>query len=236
MFKSALKPFILLFIPMLMFSVGCQAEQKQKPALETLEQKASYGIGLDFGAQMTDGNLGLDLDALMQGVEDGFKGGEAMLTDEQLAEVKETFIKKLQAKQESEAKALTENNKVEGETFLADNAKKDGVITLESGLQYKVLTPGTGKSPAADGKVKVHYRGTLIDGTEFDSSYKRDTPAEFPVNGLIAAWQEALPMMKEGGKWQLFVPAELGYGERGAGGVIGPNQALIFEMELLEVL
>ncbi|HKL48502.1 MAG TPA: FKBP-type peptidyl-prolyl cis-trans isomerase, partial [Desulfuromonadales bacterium] len=117
-----------------------------------------------------------------------------------------------------------------------ENAEKEGVETTESGLQYKILTPGTGETPSKSDTVKVHYRGTLIDGTVFDSSYQRGEPAEFPIQGLIPAWQEALPMMKEGAKWKLFVPSELAYGEQGAGQVIGPNEVLIFEMELIEIL
>ena len=132
-------------------------------------------------------------------------------------------------------KMLSEKNKADGERFLAENAKKEGVKVLSSGLQYKEITPGTGKSPKTDDTVTTHYKGTLIDGTEFDSSYKRGQPATFPVSGVIPGWTEALLLMKEGAKWQLFVPSNLAYGERGAGQVIGPNATLIFEVELLTV-
>jgi FKBP-type peptidyl-prolyl cis-trans isomerase FklB len=132
-------------------------------------------------------------------------------------------------------KILSEKNKAEGEKFLAENAKKEGVKVLPSGLQYKEITPGTGKSPKTADTVTTHYKGTLTDGTEFDSSYKRGEPATFPVSGVIPGWTEALQLMKEGAKWQLFVPPNLAYGEKGAGQVIGPNATLIFEVELLTV-
>lgn len=234
-----LKPFckflILMALSLFVFTVGCQAEQKSVE-LETLEQKASYGIGLDFGKQMTESDLGLDKAALIEGVKDGFDGGEARLSAEELESVKAEFITKLQAEREKDQKAAAGVNLEKGKKFLEENAAEEGVKTTESGLQYKVLTPGTGKSPSKSDTVKVHYRGSLIDGTVFDSSYERGEPAEFPVQGLIPAWQEALPMMKEGAKWKLVVPSDLAYGEKGAGQAIGPNEVLIFEMELIEVL
>jgi FKBP-type peptidyl-prolyl cis-trans isomerase FklB len=139
------------------------------------------------------------------------------------------------AKQAETMKKLSEKNKADGEKFLAENAKKEGVKTLPSGLQYKEIAPGTGKSPKATDTVTTHYKGTLIDGTEFDSSHKRGQPATFQVSGVIPGWTEALQSMKEGAKWQLFVPSNLAYGERGAGREIGPNAALIFEVELISV-
>ncbi|MFO7983872.1 MAG: FKBP-type peptidyl-prolyl cis-trans isomerase [Desulfuromonadales bacterium] len=235
MLKSLCKPLILMALPLFVFTAGCQAEQKSVE-LETLEQKASYGIGLDFGTQMTESELGLDKAALIEGVKDGFNGGEAKLTEEELEAVKAEFITKLQEESETEMESAAGENLEEGRKFLEQNADKEGVETTESGLQYKVLTPGTGETPSKSDTVKVHYRGTLTDGTVFDSSYERGEPAEFPVQGLIPAWQEALPMMKEGAKWKLFVPSELAYGEQGAGQVIGPNEVLIFEMELIEIL
>jgi len=138
-------------------------------------------------------------------------------------------------KQEEETKKLGEKNRKEGEAFLAANKKKEGVKTLASGLQYKVIKPGTGKKPKSTDTVTTHYRGTLIDGTEFDSSYNRGQPATFPVHGVIPGWTEALQLMEEGAKWQLFIPSKLGYGERGAGQAIGPNATLIFEVELVSV-
>ena len=143
--------------------------------------------------------------------------------------------KELMEKQAERNKQLAEKNKTEGEAFLAQNSKKEGVKTLPSGLQYKVIKEGTGKTPKADDTVVTNYRGTSIDGTEFDSSYKRGQPATFPVKGVIAGWTEALQLMKEGSKWELFIPSNLAYGERGAGNFIGPNAALVFEIELITV-
>jgi len=140
------------------------------------------------------------------------------------------------AQQQAKHAQQAPKNLKEGEAFLVENAKKEGVVTLESGLQYQVITPGTGNAPKATDKVTTHYRGTLIDGTEFDSSYKRGQPATFPVKGVIAGWTEALQLMKVGAKWQLFIPANLAYGKRGAGGKIGPNATLIFDIELISIV
>jgi FKBP-type peptidyl-prolyl cis-trans isomerase FklB len=145
------------------------------------------------------------------------------------------FQKEMMAKQQELAKKLGEKNKKEGEAFLSENRKKEGIKALPSGLQYKVVKAGTGKKPKSTDTVTTHYRGTLIDGTEFDSSYRRGQPASFPVSGVIAGWTEALQLMEEGAKWQLFIPPNLAYGERGAGSQIGPNATLIFEIELISI-
>jgi FKBP-type peptidyl-prolyl cis-trans isomerase FklB len=145
------------------------------------------------------------------------------------------FQKEMMAKQQELAKRLGEKNKKEGEAFLSENRKKEGIKALPSGLQYKVVKAGTGKKPKSTDTVTTHYRGTLIDGTEFDSSYRRGQPASFPVSGVIAGWTEALQLMEEGAKWQLFIPPNLAYGERGAGSQIGPNATLIFEIELISI-
>jgi len=158
-----------------------------------------------------------------------------MLTDKEMGEMLNLYRKEAQAAQQKVKAEQGEKNMQEGPKFLEENKTKEGVVVLPSGLQYKVLTEGTGKSPKATDKVKVHYKGTLINGKEFDSSYKRGTPAEFPVNGVIKGWTEALQLMKEGSKWMLYLPSDLAYGPRGAGGDIGPNATLIFEVELLEV-
>jgi FKBP-type peptidyl-prolyl cis-trans isomerase FklB len=157
------------------------------------------------------------------------------LTDQEARETMTVFQKEMMAKQEVLAKKLGEKNKKEGEAFLAENKKKEGVKTLPSGLQYRVIKEGTGRKPKATDKVLTHYRGTLIDGTEFDSSYKRGTPTSFKVNEIIPGWTEALQLMKEGAKWQLFIPSNLAYAERGAGRDIGPNATLIFEVELISI-
>jgi len=177
----------------------------------------------------------VDPEMLAQGVRDAFAGGKTLLTEEEARKTLADLQKELMEKQQEQVRQMMEKNKKEGEEFLAANKKKKGVVTLPSGLQYKVLKAGSGSSPKLTDTVETNYRGTLIDGTEFDSSYKRGETATFPVSGIIEGWKEALQKMKVGDKWQLFVPAELAYGERGAGREIGPNQALIFEVELLTI-
>lgn len=205
------------------------------PELKTDKEKISYSIGMDIGGSLKRGSVEVDPDLLAKGLKDSYGGGKTMLTEDQARQAIEDFQKTMMAKQAETMKTLSEKNKADGERFLAENAKKAGVKVLPSGLQYKVIAPGTGKSPTTADTVTTHYRGTLIDGTEFDSSYKRGEPATFPVSGVIPGWTEALQLMKEGAKWQLFVPPGLAYGERGAGQVIGPNATLVFEVELLTV-
>jgi FKBP-type peptidyl-prolyl cis-trans isomerase FklB len=172
---------------------------------------------------------------LAKGLKDSYGGGKTLLTEDQARQAIEDFQKTLMAKKAETMQKLSEKNKADGEKFLAENAKKEGVKSLPSGLQYREITPGKGKSPKATDTVTTHYKGTLIDGTEFDSSYKRGEPATFPVSGVISGWTEALQLMKEGAKWQLFIPPNLAYGEKGAGRDIGPNATLIFEVELISV-
>ena len=206
-----------------------------KVELKTEKDKASYAIGMDIGGSLKRNGIEVNSDVLLKGLKDSLAGEKTLMTEQEARETMAALQKELQAKQQEKMKALGEKNKKEGETFLAANKKKDGVITLASGLQYKVIKNGTGKTPKADDSVTVNYRGTLIDGTEFDSSYKRGQPATFQVNGVIPGWTEALQLMKEGSKWQLFIPANLAYGERGAGRDIGPNAVLIFDVELISV-
>lgn len=196
----------------------------EKQELKTQKDKLGYAIGLNLGKNLKKNAADVDLNVLMQGIRDGYSGGKELMNDEQ---IRETFAAFQQER--------VEKTKKEGEDFLAANKKKDGVITLASGLQYKIIKNGSGKTPKATESVTVNYRGTLIDGTEFDSSYKRGQPATFNVNGVIPGWTEALQLMKEGSKWQLFIPSNLAYGARGAGEVIGPNAVLIFEVELISV-
>ncbi len=190
--------------------------------LKTQKDKLSYAIGVDVGNSLKKNSIDVDMNVLMQGMKDAFSG-KPQMTDQQ---IKETMI----AYQKEQA----EKNKKAGEAFLAENKKKSGVVTMPSGLQYKIVKKGTGKSPKATDTVTVNYRGTLIDGTEFDSSYKRGQPATFPVNGVIPGWTEALQLMKEGAKWELFIPADLAYGATGRPG-IPPNSTLIFEVELISI-
>jgi len=202
---------------------------------ESLEERISYGIGINIGRDFKNQEIEVVPELVARGIKDVLTGETTLMTDEEVKETIAELQKKVQAKQEAMRKVQGEANKKAGDEFLAANAKQKGVKTTDSGLQYLVIEPGNGKTPAATDKVKVNYRGMLVDGTEFDSSYKRGNPVEFPVNGVIKGWTEALQMMKEGGKYKLFIPAELAYGERGAGPVIGPNATLIFEVELLEV-
>ncbi|WP_345978270.1 FKBP-type peptidyl-prolyl cis-trans isomerase [Sulfurimonas sp. HSL3-7] len=217
---------------------GCNEEKKAEtaaPALTTQEQKVGYAIGAQIGAQLAMTKEDIDSKALVAGLTDAMNGTELKLTDQQMQEAKMAFQKKVQEKAQKEMMELAEKNKAEGEKFLAENKTKEGVVTLPSGLQYKVVQAGTGATPTATDTVVTHYTGTLINGQVFDSSVQRGEPATFPVNGVIAGWTEALQHMKVGAKWQLFIPAELAYGERGAGQTIAPNSTLIFDIELLEI-
>jgi FKBP-type peptidyl-prolyl cis-trans isomerase FklB len=204
-------------------------------SLKDTKDKLGYGIGLDMGKTFKKQGLEINPDALLKGFKDGFSGAEPKLSEE---EIKATFTavqQEMAKKQMEEATKISAKNSKEGADFLAANKKKAGITTTASGLQYKVITAGKGPKPAATSIVKAHYRGTLLDGTEFDSSYKRNEPAEFEVSQLIKGWTEALQLMPVGSKWQLFIPSDLAYGERGAGGTIPPNSALIFELELLSI-
>jgi len=209
------------------------------PAAETelkdQKDKVSYSIGIDIGNTLKRQLIDVNADLLNRGIRDGLSGAKPLLTDEQVKETMSTFQKDMMAKQAAAKKAAGEKNTAEATKFLAENKTKEGVKTTASGLQYKVLKEGTGPTPKATDTVKVNYRGTTIDGTEFDSSYKRGQPASFPVNRVIKGWTEGLQLMKVGSKYQLFVPADLAYGERGAGSDIGPNATLIFDVELLGI-
>jgi FKBP-type peptidyl-prolyl cis-trans isomerase FklB len=212
------------------------------PELKDNKDKAGYAIGLNIGRTMKRDGVDINPDAIALGVRDALAAAKQRLTDEELAAAMDALQKDLMAKRqaqaltaEADAKKAGDKNKKAGDDFLAANKKKEGVKTTASGLQYKVIKDGNGKSPKATDTVSTHYRGTLIDGTEFDSSYKRNEPTSFPVNRVIKGWTEALQLMKEGSKWQLFIPSELAYGANGAGELIGPNSTLVFEVELLKV-
>jgi FKBP-type peptidyl-prolyl cis-trans isomerase FklB len=203
--------------------------------LKTQKDKFSYAIGMNMGTNMRKQSVDIDPAILLRGIKDGLAGGKLLLTDEEARAVLTELQTGLRARQEGERKHAAESNAKEGEAFLASNKTKPGVIALPSGLQYKVVTQGSGPKPALTDTVVCNYRGTLINGTEFDSSYKRGEPASFAVNGVIRGWTEALQLMPVGSKWQLFIPSALAYGERGAGGDIGPNTTLLFEVELLSI-
>lgn len=208
---------------------------QQKTAPKTQKEKVSYSIGLDIGRNMKRQTLDLDISLFTRGVQDGIGDAKPQMTDQEIQEVMATFQKEVMARMEENSRKLGEKNKKEGEAFLAENKKKPGVKTLPSGLQYKVLTEGAGKSPKATDSLVAHYRGTLLDGKEFDSSYKRGEPMTFVLNQMIPGWIEGLQLMKEGAKWQLFIPSTLGWGDRGAGQDIGPNATVMFEVELIKV-
>lgn len=203
--------------------------------LKNKKDKESYAIGLDIGKNFKSQSIDIDPDVLVKGIKDVLSGNKPLMTDEEVQAVMTDFRKEMMDKQTARTKEAGEKNKKEGEAFLAENKKKDGVVTLPSGLQYKIIKEGSGAKPKATDTVTVNYRGTLIDGTEFDSSYKRGQPASFKVTGVIQGWTEALQLMKTGSKWQLFVPPSLAYGERGAGRDITPNATLIFDVELISV-
>ncbi|VAW58214.1 FKBP-type peptidyl-prolyl cis-trans isomerase FklB [hydrothermal vent metagenome] len=218
------------------------AAKEETLKLDNQTDKASYSIGVQMGSQMSKIKDMVNKDAIIMGFKDSLSGKDPQLTPEDMRTTMQTFqtammemqkVEMEKKKVENEAKAAL--NKTEGEKFLTENKAKTGITTTDSGLQYKVITAGTGATPKATDTVVTHYKGTLIDGTEFDSSYKRDAPATFPVNGVIKGWTEALQLMKVGDKWQLFIPSELAYGDRGAGKDIGPGQMLIFDIELLEI-
>jgi FKBP-type peptidyl-prolyl cis-trans isomerase FklB len=208
---------------------------QETPAFKTKKDKVSYAIGMNVGTSLHRESIEVNPNLVRQGLEDALAGGKTLLTEDEARAALGELQNDMRKKQQEKMQQAGEANKKEGEAFLAGNKGKDGVVTLPSGLQYKILTSGTGPKPTASDSVVCNYRGTLIDGKEFDSSYKRGDPATFPVGGVIKGWTEALQLMPVGSKWQLFVPAELAYGERGQGGDIGPNATLIFEVELLSI-
>jgi len=225
-----------LIVALLLVGLVAGAFAGEEPQFKSLKEKVSYAIGLNIGKSMKQDQVELDPDVLVRGIKDALTGAKPLLTDAQIQEAMAGFQKKMQAKQAEARKASGDKAKKEGEDFLADNKKKEGVVTRPSGLQYKVIKKGTGnRNPKATDTVVTHYVGTLLDGTEFDSSIKRGEPAEFEVGGVIPGWTEALQLMKVGDKWQVFVPAHLAYGERGAGRAIGPNETLVFEVELIAI-
>ncbi len=208
---------------------------KPKPLeLTTEKDKQSYAIGLNVGKSLHRDDIDVDPKIVLQGLQDAMAGGPVLLTDDQIKTVMTDLQTQVRQQQEAKRQALAETNKKDGAAFMAANATKPGVVTLPSGLQYKILTPGTGPKPTATDSVVCNYRGTLLDNTEFDSSYKRGQPATFPVTGVIKGWTEALQLMPVGSKWQLFIPPDLAYGER-AQGPIGPNATLVFEVELMSI-
>lgn len=214
---------------------GSEFKNPQAAALKTEMDKVSYIIGTQIARNFKSQEIEVNLDSLMWGLKDGLAGKEPVFNQDEMQQIYSNFQQQMMVKLTAKrAKEATENL-AKGKAFLEQNKTKEGVKVLPSGLQYKVIKEGTGKTPTADDTVRTHYQGTLLDGTEFDSSYKRNQPAEFAVKGVIKGWTEALQLMKEGAKWELYIPADLAYGERGKGPAIPPNSVLIFQIELLEI-
>jgi FKBP-type peptidyl-prolyl cis-trans isomerase len=212
----------------------------EESVLKDQKAKDSYAVGMQMGGKLKGASLDLDAELVARGVKDAMTGATTLLSEAEMSASLNTLRADFRAKQVEVLKGVAEKNKKDGEAFLVDNKTKEGVVTLESGLQYKVLKAGDGKKPSQADTVVCHYRGTLIDGTEFDSSYKRNQPASLPLKSVIAGWREALQLMPVGSKWQLFIPSGLAYGESGQRGrgrrnTIGPNTALVFEVELLSI-
>jgi FKBP-type peptidyl-prolyl cis-trans isomerase FklB len=207
-----------------------KSKSKKEMTLKTELDTVSYGLGVNIAENLSNQGIEeLNVAALAKGMEDYLSKSDLKLSKEEIGNLLNSYMQALQGK-------AGEKNKIAGEEFLAQNAKKKGIITLESGMQYEVITEGTGPIPTAANKVSTHYHGTLIDGTVFDSSVERGQPAEFGVTQVIQGWQEALQLMPEGSKWRLYIPYNLAYGDRGAGGAIGPFSALIFDIELLKIV
>ncbi len=204
--------------------------------LKTPSQKASYAIGMNIGRNLKRDSVEVDPAVLLRGLKDALAGNKLLLTDEEAKAALTALQAEVRAKEEAKTKAAAVENKKTGEAFLAANKTKQGVVTLPSGLQYKIIREGTGPKPTAEDTVLCHYRGALVDNTEFDSSYKRGEPLKIPVGGVIKGWTEAIQLMPVGSKWQLFIPSDLAYGDRGApGSPIGPNSTLVFDVELISI-
>lgn len=225
--------FLFLTVTFLFTLTSCAQDEVKE--LKDQKEKVSYSIGLDIGRNLKNQKIEVDPKVLEQGIKDAIEDKKPLLTEDEIAQVMAQFQQEHYAQQEKEKAEISEKNKVEGQKFLEENKKNKDVVTLPSGLQYKVLKSGSGISPSLTDKVKTHYIGKFLDGTEFDNSVKRGEPAEFPVNGVIKGWTEALQKMKVGDKWILYVPPDLAYGEQGAGNVIPPNATLVFEVELLSI-
>jgi len=224
-------------LALVLSSVTFAGKEEKAPQLElkSPSAKLSYALGLEIGSSLKRIQTNINLAAFVRGLEDMVKGRTPLLTPQQATAVKKDFFAKMKAVRARKSKALTEKNGKAESSFLAQNKKKKGVTTTASGLQYIVLRPGKGPSPKLTDRVTVNYRGSLINGTVFDSSYKRGKPVTFPVKGVIPGWTEALQLMKVGSKYRLFIPSDLAYGKQGAGPHIGPNSLLIFEVELLAI-
>lgn len=229
------QPLGLVFGFCLTTAVLAAPTPAKAPNLDSDAKKLSYSVGISLGNRLREDFTNLDMEALTAGIRHGIDGAKPALTEEEMQKIFSDWSSKKSAMDQAERENSAKKNSAEAETFLKSHGKESGVVTLPNGIQYKVIKQGSGKSPTLEDTVVVHYRGTLIDGTEFDSSRKRGAPATFPVRGLIPGWTEVLQKMKEGDQWEVVIPAALAYGEQGAGRKIGPNAVLRFDMELLQV-
>lgn len=231
---TAALPVLLAALPACAQEEAGADDGDEAPVAETWDEKASYALGVNIGSNLDPEDLTLDADLILRGFMDALEGAEAMESEE-IDTVLGELSTKMQEHADRARKAAMMENTAKSAAFLADKAREDGIVKTDSGLLYREIRPGEGDSPTATQAVTVHYRGTLIDGTQFDSSYDRGQPATFPVGGVIPGWTEALQLMKPGAKWELFIPAELAYGAHGSPPAVPPAAALIFEVELLEV-
>ena len=232
-----MKNLIGIFIVLLMIAISCTSSEKlvETPKLTDYMDTVSYSVGVDIGNSFRLQEMDINPDVMARGLSDAFSDKETALTDEEIQSTLISFRQEFQQKQRELAQQKAQEAAVAEEAYLAESASKEGVVSLPSGLQYKVITPGDGPSPLSTDRVKVHYKGTLVDGTVFDSSYDRGQPASNNVTGFIKDWVEALLLMQVGSKWELTIPSKLGYGTRGSGGIIPPNSTLLFEVELLAI-
>jgi len=228
-----MKYAVTILISLILLSSVCYADEKLD--LKDQKDKESYSLGYQFGQNLKTQGVEINLDIYTSGIRDALGGKDSLMSQEEIRATMGELQKRVMAARQKEFKEKSEKNLAESKAFLEENKKKEGIKTLPSGLQYKVITEGTGKTPKATDTVTVHYRGTLINGSEFDSSYKKGQPTTLQVNGVIRGWSEALQLMKGGSRWQLFIPPELAYGERAAGLQIPPHSALIFEVELISI-
>ena len=232
-----MKNLMGIFTILLMIAISCTSSEKvvKTPQLTDYMDTVSYSVGIDIGKSFRLQEMDINPDAMARGLSDAFSDKETALTDEEIQSTLINFRQEFQKKQREIAQRKAQEAAEEEEAFLAESASKEGVVSLPSGLQYKVITPGDGPSPLSTDRVKVHYKGTLVDGSVFDSSYDRGPPASNNVPGFIKGWGEALLLMQVGSKWELTIPSKLGYGTRGSGGTIPPNSTLLFEVELLAI-
>jgi FKBP-type peptidyl-prolyl cis-trans isomerase FklB len=220
----------------LLLSAGCTSTGSNKVALKDTSEKASYAFGIKLGQQLRESPTEIDLQAFQAGVDTAYHEKKPLISSQEMTQAIGEFQRQQAADLQKKQQQTAQENAAASAKFLAENKQKPGVITLPSGLQYKIIKPGRGPKPTADDQVEVNYKGTLPDGTVFDSSYQRGQPATFGLSSIIPGWSEALKLMPQGSEWRIFVPANLAYGARGAGSAIGPNQALVFDIDLLKVI